>query len=198
MYPYYLRKWGKGREALIPEGVINWYMALGLALIRERAFIRAWTFIRGNTVYSKTQGKADLCQSFDVYIRKEKIKVRPHPGQINSLKIRIPSSSGYRCNFGSVNDTRKQGYHLEQFLHRLTSSCCLQGIQDGLDSGFHGDGLQILCQWILYPGFQSLTAFRNPWVVFWTPETRISDCTSKDFPSSISAISCLLFLEPID
>lgn len=119
-------------------------MALGWALVRERAFIRAWTFIRGNTVYSKTQGKADLCQSFNVYIRSTIIKVRPHLGQSNSQKIRIPSSSGYRCNFGSVNDIRKQGHHLEQFLHRLTSSCCLKGIQNGLGSGFHGDGLRIL------------------------------------------------------
>ena len=80
---------------------------------------------------------------------------------------------------------RKQGYHLEQLLHRLTSSCCLQGIQDGLDSGFHGDGFWILCQWILYSGF-------------WARKPRISDSTSRDFPSSISAISCLLFLEVID
>ena len=43
----------------------------------------------------------------------------------------------------------------------MTSSCCLQGIQDGLDSGFHGDGFRILCEWILYFGFQSLAAFRN-------------------------------------
>ena len=57
-------------------------MALGWALIRERAFIRAWTLIRGNTVFSKTQVKVDLCQSFNVYIRSTRIKVRPHPGQI--------------------------------------------------------------------------------------------------------------------
>ena len=93
---------------------------------------------------------------------------------------------------------RKQGYHLEQLLHRLTSSCCLKGIQDGLDSGFHGDRFPILCELIFYFGFQSLAVFRNPWVVFWIPEPRISDCTSKDFPSSISAISCLLFLGLID
>ena len=57
-------------------------MALGWALIRESAFIRAWTLIRGNAVYSKTQGKADLCQGFNVYIRSTRIKVRPLPGQI--------------------------------------------------------------------------------------------------------------------
>ena len=46
-------------------------------------------------------------------------------------------------------------------------------------------------QRILYFGFQSLVAFRNPWVVFWTPEPRISDSTSKDFSSSISGIDML-------
>ena len=57
-------------------------MALGWALIRESALIRAWTLIRGNTVYSKTQAKADPCQRFNVYIRSTRIKVQPHPGQI--------------------------------------------------------------------------------------------------------------------
>ena len=66
-----------------------------------------------------------------------------------------------------------------------------KGILDSLESWFHGDRFRILCQWNLYPRFQSLAAFRNPWVVFWIPEPRISNSTSKDFPSSISAIDIL-------
>ena len=66
-----------------------------------------------------------------------------------------------------------------------------KGILDSLDSGFHGDRFRILCQWNLYSRFQSLAAFRNPWAVFWIPEPRISNSTSKDFPSSISAIDIL-------
>ena len=66
-----------------------------------------------------------------------------------------------------------------------------KGILDSLGSWFPGDRLRILCQWNLYPRFQSLAAFRNPWAVFWIPEPRISNSTSKDFPSSISAIDIL-------
>ena len=66
-----------------------------------------------------------------------------------------------------------------------------KGIQDSLDSEFHGGRFRILSQWILYSRFQSLAVFRNPWAVFWTPDPRISDSTSKDFPSSISAIDIL-------
>ena len=166
---------GKGGKPLFERGQLIDIWPWGWLLFeRGRLYIRAWTFIRGNTVYSKTQGKADLCQSFDVYIRSTIIKVRPHPGQSNSQKIRIPSSSGYRCNFGSVNDIRKQGHHLEQFLHRLTSSCCLKGIQDGLNSGFHGDGLRILCSMDL--------VFRIP-IVSSIPESLscILDSRTQDF-----------------
>ena len=79
---------------------------------------------------------------------------------------------------------------------RLGSRCPMgrasgKGIQDSLDSGFHGDRFRILCQWNLYSRFQSLAAFQNPWAVFWIPEPRISNSTSKDFPSSISAIDIL-------
>ena len=66
-----------------------------------------------------------------------------------------------------------------------------KGIQHSLDSGFHGDRFRILCQWTVFSRFLSLAAFRNPWAVFWIPEPRISNSTSKDFPSSISAIDIL-------
>ena len=89
-------------------------------------------------------------------------------------KIRIPSSSGYGYNCSSVNDIRKQGYHPEQFLHSLTSSCCLQGIQNGLDSLFHGEGLRILCSRDL--------VFRIP-IVSSIPESLscILDSRTQDF-----------------
>ena len=79
---------------------------------------------------------------------------------------------------------------------RLGSRCPMgrasgKGIQDSLESWFHGDRFRILCQWNLYSRFQSLAAFQNPWAVFWIPEPRISNSTSKDFPSSISAIDIL-------
>ena len=79
---------------------------------------------------------------------------------------------------------------------RLGSRCPMglasgKGILDSLESWFHGDRFLILCQWNLYSRFQSLAAFQNPWAVFWIPEPRISNSTSKDFPSSISAIGIL-------
>ena len=182
---------GKGGRPLFERGQLIDIWPWGWLLFeRGRLYIRAWTFIRGNTVYSKTQGKADLCQSFDVYIRSTIIKVRPHPGQSNSQKIRIPSSSGYRCNCGSINDIRKQGYRLEQFLHKLTSSCCLQGIQNVLYSLFNGScisdsnrqqhfGILELYSGLQNPGFRILRA--------------------KIFRVlSVPLISCLLFLELID
>ena len=64
-------------------------------------------------------------------------------------------------------------------------------ILDSLESWFHGNRFRILCQWNAYSRFQSLFAFRNPWALFWIPESRISNSTSKDFPSSISAIDIL-------
>ena len=66
-----------------------------------------------------------------------------------------------------------------------------KGILDSLESWFQGDRFSILCQWDLYPRFLSLAAFRNPWAVFWIPEPRVSNSTSTDFPSSISAIDIL-------
>ena len=66
-----------------------------------------------------------------------------------------------------------------------------KGILDSLESWFHGDRFRILCQWNLYSRFQSLAAFRNPSALFWIPEPRISNSTSKDFPNSISAIDIL-------
>ena len=79
---------------------------------------------------------------------------------------------------------------------RLGSRCPMgrasgKGILDSLESLFHGDRFRILCQWNLYSRFQSLAAFQNPWAVFWIPEPRISNSTSKDFPSSISTIGIL-------
>ena len=161
------------------------YVSLLCKKVRGRqggAYSRGGTYLIYGLGVGAYSGEG-VYQSVDAYSRKYGIfentrKSRPMPElqciyqkhenkgtttpKTNSQKIRIPSSGGYRCNCGSVNDIRKQGYHLNQFVYRLTSSCCLQRIQDGLDSGFHGDGLRILCQWILYLGFQSLVAFRNP------------------------------------
>ena len=123
---------------------------------------RAWTLIRGNTVYSKTQAKADPCQRFNVYIRSTRIKVQPHPGQIlRKLGYPHPVVIAITAAQKMIQGNRDTIW-AEQFLHRLTSSCCLQGIQDGLDSGFHGDRFRILCELIFYFGFQSLAVFRNP------------------------------------
>ena len=79
---------------------------------------------------------------------------------------------------------------------RLGSRCPMglasgKGILDSLESWFHGDRFRILWQRNLYSRFQSLAAFRNPWALFWIPEPTISNSTSKDFPSSISAIDIL-------
>ena len=60
----------------------------------------------------------------------------------------------------------------------------MQGIPDSLGFWIPGSGFQILCQWKLDFGFQSLVGFRIPWVVFRISKVQDSGFHKQKFHGS--------------
>ena len=71
-------------------------------------------------------------------------------------------------------------------LHKAISKAFVtpwKGIRDSLGMCvFQDTGIQILCKWHLYSGFQSFEGFRITGAVFWIPPAQISRILESGFP----------------